>query len=336
MEEYQKDEFCKCAVSAILKYHELFSAEIFVKLSATKILRLTNEEDKFFDILEKYKSKGLNDIYIKRLDYDRFVKQVKLNFSSKLKGEKDSSKAIGILKDSYLIAKESAKKMGLDETSIGLIDGIAKGTSGILKHTKGLSAFLKDFEKNCEAEFSKTLLTGHVSSSLVTNFSWQSKSIKEKVVFANLVKDILLGPEDFEEMIKLNNDYNKLSDKIRNHPADIARMLKRYPNQVSNDVITMVEQHHERPDGSGYPLKLTYQRFSFLSAINIVAEGVVDIYHQHDFDIASREVLKQVSDKFGQGKFKEAIKSYATCIGVEDPAEKSSKVEDLTRLSKRY
>jgi len=60
-----------------------------------------------------------------------------------------------------------------------------------------------------------------------------------------------------------------------NHPAQAAALVKLWPD-IPPELDTIIIQHHERPDGSGFPAGLTHQKIIPLAAIFIVAEDLVN------------------------------------------------------------
>ncbi|MCM3762779.1 HD-GYP domain-containing protein [Alkalihalobacillus oceani] len=63
-------------------------------------------------------------------------------------------------------------------------------------------------------------------------------------------------------------------EKVKKHPIHSYKMLKDVPG-VSDSMLVGVLQHHERYDGSGYPLGVTAEKIHLFSQIVAVA----DVYH---------------------------------------------------------
>jgi HD-GYP domain-containing protein (c-di-GMP phosphodiesterase class II) len=77
-----------------------------------------------------------------------------------------------------------------------------------------------------------------------------SKEIIENILFASLFHD--LGKINVPDEV-LNKPYgltNKEFDYIKKHPSDGANLVK---NTYFKNIAKIIDQHHERLDGSGYP-----------------------------------------------------------------------------------
>jgi HD-GYP domain-containing protein (c-di-GMP phosphodiesterase class II) len=63
---------------------------------------------------------------------------------------------------------------------------------------------------------------------------------------------------------------------VKNHPLTIIDLLKNDLSNLSPETITIIKQHHERPDGQGFPVGVDHKRINQLSAILIVSQRFVD------------------------------------------------------------
>src|SRR5690606_15220452 len=118
----------------------------------------------------------------------------------------------------------------------------------------------------------------YTALSLLDTFDWSSEKIKEKMSLAIMVRDVLLWPEQFAQL----RDYEKsgrtlaLDEEIRNHPTKTAALLEADKNRwFPPEVCTIIQQHHERPDGGGFPAGLKHTKITVLSAIGIVSDDFI-------------------------------------------------------------
>lgn len=100
---------------------------------------------------------------------------------------------------------------------------------------------------------------------------------------------------------------------MRNHPsaaAELARQLRQLPA----DVDTIVLQHHEQPDGSGFPRGLFSHQISPLACVFIVAQDLLN--HFLDFgnigDDLLQAFLTRQEPRYAQGIFRKIHESLKT------------------------
>jgi HD-GYP domain-containing protein (c-di-GMP phosphodiesterase class II) len=87
------------------------------------------------------------------------------------------------------------------------------------------------------------------------------------------------------------------------HPND-ASDLTLLMTEILPDVDTVVAQHHELPDGTGFPRKLSGARISPLSSVFIVAHDLVyEIMHSGDEPVTIQKFIEKKRDKYFYWKF---------------------------------
>lgn len=119
---------------------------------------------------------------------------------------------------------------------------------------------------------------------------------------AGLFHDI--GKNEIPDSILSKN--SKLSDdeysKIKNHPSVGAHLLGN--NEDLKDIIPIVEHHHERFDGSGYPNNLKGEDIPYLARIVAIADTFDAITSNRSYrnalplDVAKDEILKCSGTQF--------------------------------------
>jgi response regulator RpfG family c-di-GMP phosphodiesterase len=122
-------------------------------------------------------------------------------------------------------------------------------------------------------------LTSLISCVLAKNLEWISKTTMDKLVYASVVSDITLAVRP--ELLKFKNiqefNFNKASFTpteqmiFLNHPKDASNLIKNYFRSAPPDTDAIIYQHHEFPDGSGFPLGLKADKIPPLSALFILA-----------------------------------------------------------------
>ncbi|MDF2614151.1 MAG: metal dependent phosphohydrolase [Clostridia bacterium] len=122
-------------------------------------------------------------------------------------------------------------------------------------------------------------------SLLIARWINYSPAKLNQVVVAALLHDI--GKVDMPEyLLNKKNDLTvKEKVEFRRHPIYGYEKLLKY-NELDNEVLKAVLTHHERCDGSGYPLNLTEERINDVSRIISIADEY-DILRQYKniFDI---------------------------------------------------
>lgn len=100
---------------------------------------------------------------------------------------------------------------------------------------------------------------------------------REKMCYAALFQDMNLKDNYISLIRKEDILYLDIQDaekeEILRHPLEASKQLSRIP-QIPSDTLTIIEQHHEMPDGSGYPRGLTFSHIHAASCLYITCYHV--------------------------------------------------------------
>lgn len=126
---------------------------------------------------------------------------------------------------------------------------------------------MKDFDPTL---YSHAYLVSMFSSFVAMQFQWSSSKTLESLAMASLFHD--LGKLDFPKDM-LNVEMKDLSPenalKYRDHPCMVSRKLSD-SKLVDNNVLQIIQQHHEYMDGTGFPKGLKGQKILPLSRIIVL------------------------------------------------------------------
>src|SRR5690606_14658218 len=145
---------------------------------------------------------------------------------------------------------------------------------------------------------------------------WISKTTMDKLVYASVLCDItlavrpeLLKIQNLQEFEKLKNSLTEEDQKIfLSHPKDAANLIKRYFTTAPPDTDVLAYQHHELPDGSGFPMGLRADKISPLSALFIVASEF-SYYFLKDDEPTLDDFILKCHSRFDFMNFRKVIKA---------------------------
>jgi response regulator RpfG family c-di-GMP phosphodiesterase len=123
----------------------------------------------------------------------------------------------------------------------------------------------------------------NISTAICMELEWSSDKTLEKFVYAAYLHDMAIS--DRPEFAKLNT-FESLEDKRNELTAEEYKIILEHPNIAGNtvvgmreipaDVEAMLRQHHELPNGKGYPSKCTHQKITPLTSVFIVAHDLTE------------------------------------------------------------
>ena len=312
----------KIRIDALITYGERYQLEIYLRLSEEKFVKVSHKTDNFESVLEKYKNRGVTEVYLTLADYDYFttsVRKIIVEHLNTAVAAPETPPAIELLAGAHDVLKSLIVRNNLEEDTLAVAQGL---TFGLLKTIRLSNILVKfaEFKKKCSREFTFSLMSAQVACLISDQFNWANDAVKEKVALAALLCDVELLPADFDLLKDSGYSKEKLTKKIIFHPLETATKLAHESKFFSQETLTIVEQHHELPSGGGFPKGLNYQRVTQLTAIYIVAHSFVDqmfdqSYREESHADRCRIVIDHIKNQFVSGVYRKAGEALATVFG---------------------
>ncbi|TNE97271.1 MAG: HD domain-containing protein [Deltaproteobacteria bacterium] len=182
------------------------------------------------------------------------------------------------------------------------------------------------------------LLTAIFSGLILEKVEWNSEANLEKLLLASLLHDATLDPEVANVMESNNMDLiSEMSkedqDKYFSHTKEVADLIEQN-DAIHKEVGTIVLEHHERPDGTGFPRGLTSRHIHPLSSLFIFAHDLVEQLYANDFDPSKMtQIMNYLGDKYNECHFESAYSAFLEVFTPKAAAvqvvEESEDLEDL-------
>lgn len=318
MSETDTGLLVKMEVANLIKFADKFAGiEVHLPVSG-KYVKLNYSSDHFIDILRKLQQKDVHEVYIKEADCKRLVEHVSQSLSAKSFYDPKTiqEKRVEAVSAAMETVKTVINQLGVEPETVKLLKTINTRAMSLLSESPSIFAFVKEFKKNCSEEFLLSILTNYIMSLVIDKFPWKSDQVKEKGALASLMCDMTLTKEDFTVLREWQMNGGELPEKLKRHPADIAESLKKNKLLIPIETITIIEQHHELPDGKGFPHGITANRFNQLSSIFIISQQFSEALHSSGYDYEKRmEIISKIQARYGSSKmFDKAIDALITVV----------------------
>lgn len=308
--ENSDEKLIRVPITQMVKFSDSFAgAEIHISI-AGKFVRLNYSTDEFLEIIRKLQQKEVEMVYIRQSEVKKIMQEIQESLSSKQFYDPKTvvEEKVENLDEAMKTVKNVINQLGVDSETVTLLRLVNVRAMNILSESPSLYAFIKRFKKHCSDEFLRAMLTSYVMSLVIDKFPWKSDSVKEKGAMASLLCDLLLEKEDFETLRKWEKEGGELPNHIRNHPSELAEKLRIKRDLIPSETITIIEQHHELPDGKGFPHGVNGTKFNQLSAIFIVSQHFIQELFEEKFDYEKRiEITTRLAKKFNTKSFEKAI-----------------------------
>jgi hypothetical protein len=261
-------------------------------------------EENFIDILRRLQQKEMEEVYIQQAECKRILGAIENSLSSKAFYDPNTTdeQRIETAEQSVELVKSVINQLGVDKQTVDILKSVNQKTMGMIQESPSVFMFLKQFKKNCSEEFMRSVLTGYLTSLVIDTFPWKSAPVKEKAALASMLCDVTLSKDDFTAIKDHETNGTPLNERIRNHPHDIAKLLGDKKDIIPSETITIIEQHHELPNGKGFPHAIDLARFNQLSSIFIVCQKFTQHLFEENFDYNKRQEIVTTMSKTYNGR----------------------------------
>lgn len=276
------EDWTLISIGPLIRFEEL-PEDVFIRLSETKLVKLFRQGDKIDQQdVEKYTKKGVKGLYIQRLAYLWMVKQIDKIIPSV--DEKPEAlinvESSGITKEIEVEPFDLGLPVPIDESFVKEVHHKKKKVLDDMRKNKELASLLKmlDLDRNPKSFFRTRInLVCTISCALAKELTWSSDAMFEKFIYAAHMHDLpliayphltrLLYEWQLDAMPSLTDEERKI---FLDHPKEAARLIS-LDTRAPPEAEMMVRQHHERPNGKGFPDKLQSARIMPTAALIQVA-----------------------------------------------------------------
>lgn len=257
---------------AFLIKDEFFNADIYLKIGQEFVKYVNKDEDNKNQLIN-LSTKACSDVYLDPKSAAEYMKFKKDILSKELFKETSNNDCLKQFHNNYDLLKDFFVGAGLDEEKAQYIKELGKQSIRVLEKNQIVSSIFNDFKKENPDQLVFKEFVSFLSLFSLKYFDKIPTDQLEKLNVAILLTDILL-PADL-----IPSSYTKyavgMPQYILDHPHDV---LNKLPNETyfeSSTIINILKNHHELPDGSGYPHRLSYTRFDVFLCTHFVAEQIV-------------------------------------------------------------
>ena len=304
-------DFCRIKTNLLIRTVPLKS-DVYIQLSSIKFVRMFKKGD-VFDLkdMERYLvTKRIQYLYVKNQECDGLIKQLRTALAKQLKaGDITTADSVVLSEQVHEAIMELSQRFGFTTQVQGLVKQNVDTVITGMGKVRGLNEIAALLEKG-KGEYisSHSVMLAHIAGLFATRTEWSSYATLEKLTFAALLHDITLTDQKLAEIHSVKeledpkNAFTRDQKKeYLGHSIAAAEVAVKF-GKIPADVWNIIREHHERPDGSGFPRGLMANRISPISALFIIAHDVVTGYFRGEKDLDG--FIRDCVDQYRVGNFR--------------------------------
>ncbi len=256
-------EFLFLAVpTSSLIHRKTAVTDLFIRLPSDRMVKIANKGGAIdVDRIQRFGDKNVQYLYVFRTDFSNIVNDLVrgaegLNQLSQVPSDLKLQKFFNIAETVYT----ELLRLPITDESLGRAIRLSSEISTTLKEKPDFAKLVKVLVGMGD-EFSRHSMGAVVMSNLlVAQLDWTSPKLLEPVTMGAFFHDI--GFKEISPSLWFKNKVEMTSDEIQvweTHPMMGVKLLSAIPT-VTPEVLRIVQEHHEIPNGTGFPSKLRLDR----------------------------------------------------------------------------
>jgi len=323
IEELDREELLPMKIRNFYLFKEV-PYDVYLELTSVKFIKIIGKDRPYThaDILT-YARRNIKFLYLRKNDYLKFLEDGIKKVSEVLKTKNLKSKnAIAFQIRAALLIHQYIRTVGISSDIINLCTRVIEVTGEVFDQHRYNQKNAKELLNNIpfsQGDFAEqSIFTNYLCEAILDGLGWKSDLSRKKLGLASLLQDSMLSNEDLVKVRSLDDPNFQMftaeeQQEFLEHPtkaAEIAQHFQGYP-----DADYIIAQHHERPDGSGFPVGLQSNRFSAHSCAFILASTYVTRFTNSKREHSDKlQILQDFKRTFNIGNFKEPLKELAKYI----------------------
>jgi|GEM_PF-3334609 len=288
--------------------------DIYLMLGESKFVKILCKNELYTkEIIDKYREKKVNFLYIKNEDYSLFIKDLYTSIKDQSSIQNNTTNLININIASIDYINSSLTELGVNQESLDIAQKTIESVIQSIAQTPDLHKKIKQLVSYDTYLAEHSLATASLSCAMAKSMGFDEAATLKKLIISALFHDISLVDCELSLIINIESlEFGDLSEKMKKefnkHIFDSIEFVKKIPN-LPNNVDQIILEHHERPNGKGYPHGLDSFSIHQLSAIFIVAEEFVHHYFRMDEGVKAKDkILASMSLEYSKGHYKTAMR----------------------------
>ena len=312
VEEFERSEMLPMKLRNFYLFEKI-DYDVYVELTQTKYAKVIAAKKPYtHNTIQNYAKKNIKYLYLKKNEYLRFLEESIEDIMNGLEQTQNPKKIISLQIKSIVIIHQYIRSVGVSDSLIELVQNVIDKTTQNYQSVRTFKNILAHFPRINLDLAEHSVLSLYLCESVCESLSWNSDITKKKLGLASILQDTGLTNEDLLKINRLDDPHLQMfseedREEFKNHPAVAAgysQYFTRFP-----EVDYLISQHHEMPNGEGFPNKLNANKLTVLSCTFILCSHYLArlVCSKVKSENLLQEVYYQFKLMYNTGNFKEPL-----------------------------
>ena len=327
------EEYCRIATELLVRVVPL-RGDIFIRLSDSKYVKMFKTGATFTrEDMEKYlQRKKVKYLYIRTEDSHEFIGKFNDDMVNLIAEAKTGDpEVLNTVSEVQSMVQDLADRIGFTPEIQDLArQNIQLTVKAIGASPKLTNVFSSSLLKSKNFISSHSVMLANISCAIAAQMVWPSNTTFQKLVLASLFHDFSFNDPALakistkQELEQLRSSSTSgLTDEqylaVKNHPQKASEVVRGL-SEVPGDVDFVVAQHHERPDGTGFPKGMRGNQIPPLSAVFIISHDLLNSMIKEGEDFDMKAFVRRMESTYQSGSFRKVWRVLAQSVGLIKPS----------------
>lgn len=303
--------------------------DLYIKMSSGRFVLLFKEGGLFdTERLSKYKN-AVDELWVEKKEYAK-ISTSSIQFAeSAMKTPMDTEKKTHFVSNAATAVYRNFDVLGINVVSYHQAEKVTESTVKLVEKNFNLGKLMKSLNEIDDHFIANALGVSILSTVIGQKLGWETIERLKKLSLGGLLCDI--GKKHLPPEVRNKALHDMSHEELKsyhNHPRLGAEMLKGL--EINNeDLMTIVFQHHERNNGTGFPQKLKALKIHPMAKIVGLAAEFIEMVMPNPKTMnraySVEEALKHIEMGMGQPFDKDAFVALQTIVAEGEFGEETLK-----------
>jgi response regulator RpfG family c-di-GMP phosphodiesterase len=309
----------------ILYRADFAPTDIYIKIRDGHFVKIYNSEDELSEEdIGKYERKNIERMYIKEGELNKFLEPYMIIlmkvFAEEV--ELEPNRTFEKQLQAQEIIHSQLKSSGLTEEAMELAKSLVENNIKMGEQSPKIGTLIKQMMGKADFLYEHSLMTAYISGLILSDLTWDSQDTQFKIYLASMFHDMSLDGSSAMKDMELNGiipgkySENEI-ERFLNHPLESSNFIHEF-REIPPDTNVIIAQHHELPEGKGFPNQLLSPRTFPLSRAFIISHFLVDYIYKEGFNIVTvKKCLTHMKQIFHEPTYEKILISVLKIFKLE-------------------
>lgn len=317
-----EDEYCKIRSDLVLKLG-LLNFDFYIQLNAHKYVKVFRKDDVFeLADFERFEEKKIKYFYLKASDSKEVLGLMMKNINRLAEtGDVSRDQAVELSTSSLEFIATFNSAFGLSAEVQELTHATIKMVIQTIQTNEKLAKLFEYFLVDQDSYLvSHSIVLSYFTCGLASMLGWNSEITFYILTLSSFFHDLSLETDELsrirslEELEAANPPFTEEEKaKFKAHPETNSKLIDQLSESPAY-VSTIILQHHQTPDGKGFPGPLDLKKLHPLAALFMVAEDLVSLNDDPNEKVDIAKFIQDRTAFYSKEPFKKVIQTMAKAL----------------------